>query len=103
MGPAETSSAAPTGGGNFIASNRHHGVVLGGAGTSGNAVRGNSITANLDSGVVIGNGASANVIGGAAAGESNLIAFNNTSGIGTVAGGQNLLRGNAITENGALG
>src|SRR5262249_38365071 len=44
-----------------------------------------------------------NVIGGSVPGEGNTIAFNGNNGIETVAGGQNLLRGNAIYENGALG
>src|SRR5262249_36667825 len=90
-------------GGNLITSNRRHGVVLGGAGTRGNTVQGNYITANPGSGVVLGSGASANVIGGLGSGESNVITANGTNGVGTAAGGRNLLRGNAIYENGALG
>ncbi len=91
------------GAGNVIAANRRHGVLLWDSGTNGNAVRGNYSGFNADSGVAIGNGASANIIGGTATGDANVIAYNGNHGVGTVAGGRNLLRGNAIFENGALG
>jgi hypothetical protein len=75
-----TSAAAA----NVIAGN-DDGVVLSGAGTSGNAVAGNSIgtdrtgTADLGNtlaGVLLEDGASANTVGGTAAGSGNTIAFN---------------------------
>ncbi len=89
--------------GNVIAANQRHGIVLWDAGTSTNAVGGNYIGFNADSGVAIGNGASANTVGGVA-GEGNVIAYNGYHGIVTIAAGpRNLLRGNAVYENGALG
>ncbi len=94
---------ASVGEGNVIAANLRHGIVLRDSGTNNNILRGNWIGFNADGGVAIGPGASANFIGGTAAGESNVIAYNGNNGIVTTAGGRNRLRGNSIYENGALG
>src|SRR5262249_28135667 len=80
--------SAEVGAGNLIATNLRHGVVLWDSGTRNNTVRGNYIVANADSGVVIGNGASDNAIGGSLLGQGNTIAYNGTNGVGTVAGGR---------------
>ena len=78
----------------------------------GNVIRANRIGTDASGTVAIGNlqagvhfastAASANVIGGVAPGDGNLIAFN--TGIGVrVVGTNNAVRGNAIHTNGGLG
>jgi titin len=95
---------AEVGAGNVIARNMRHGVVLQGYGTSYNYVQGNFIRHNADSGILIASAASANIIGGSLPGEANTITGNRRNGIRTVAvGRRNLIRGNSIYANGALG
>ena len=95
---------AEVGAGNVIARNRRHGVMLRDYGTGANYVRGNAIRSNGDSGVMIGNQAGFNFIGGSLTGEGNRISHNGRNGIRTVsAGRRNLFRRNAVYANGALG
>jgi CSLREA domain-containing protein len=121
-----TIGGAATGEGNTIGFNRF-GVMLEGAGTTGNALLGNFIgtnaagdqnLGNVFHGVLVRSGASSNVIGGAGAG--NTIGFNGNDGvfiqeaettdnavlgnyIGTSANGQNLgnLRFGVVVTSGA--
>lgn len=70
--------------GNLVSANRDAGILISGAGTRANHVIGNYIGVSVNgissvpngSGVVVLNGASANVIGGPGAGEGNLISGN---------------------------
>lgn len=96
--------------GNVISANSQHGVVLTGAGVTGNTLLGNFIgtTANGSTalgnrrdGVVITGGASNNTIGGTVAGSTNLISGNGRIGVyisGTGTNG-NLVAANAIGLN----
>ena len=94
------------GSGNVISGNLLFGVVLEGAGTTGNQVEGNLIGTDKDgagvlyniTGVMIGSGASANVIGGTAPEARNVISGNKLFGVlitdtGTTG---NLIEGNSI-------
>jgi hypothetical protein len=99
---------------NVISGNLQEGVFISGSGTSGNVVKGNYIGTNASGtaglpngaqGVAIGVGAQDNTIGGTAAGEGNLIAYNEDDGVwvyGTDATG-NTIRGNSIHSNGDMG
>lgn len=98
--------------GNLISGNGGPGVGIGIATAAGNVVQGNTIGAdaagmlnlgNGGSGVYIFHGASGNFIGGVAAGERNLIAFNGGAGVFADSGDGNAIRGNAIFSNGGLG
>src|SRR5262249_41589540 len=82
---ANTVGGTVAGSANLISGNSGNGVYLGGPGTSGNVVLGNFIgtdvngTANLgnaNDGVIILNGATANTVGGTAAGSLNVISGN---------------------------
>ena len=94
------------GAGNVISGNPLFGVVLADAGTTGNRVEGNLIGTDKDgagvlyniTGVLIGSGASANVIGGTVPEARNVISGNKLFGVlitdtGTTA---NLIEGNSI-------
>ncbi len=94
------------GAGNVISGNMLFGVVLADAGTTGNLIEGNLIGTDKDgagvlyniTGVLIGSGASANVIGGTAAEARNVISGNKLFGVlitdtGTTG---NLVQGNSI-------
>ena len=82
-------------------------------GTNGNTVKGNYIGTNAagtaaipnNTGVVIAGGAQNNTIGGTAAGEGNLIAFNTGDGVHVDDSGTtgNTIRGNSIHSNGGKG
>jgi len=89
------------------------GVEMWGSGTSGNVVKGNYIGTDATGtvalpnweGVRISSGAENNTVGGSAAGEGNVIAFNYGDGVlvsGSDATG-NAIRGNSIYSNGGLG
>lgn len=102
------------GAGNVISGNTGDGVEIFGAEPEGNRVRGNRIgtdaagatpVANGAAGVEISNGPTENVVGGAAAGEGNLISGNATDGVlvSGVASVGNAISGNSIDLNGGLG
>jgi len=88
-------------------------VSIGDAGTSGNTIEGNYIGTNAagtaalpnSAGVLIGFAAQNNAIGGTAAGEGNLIAFNTGDGVRVrdAATTGIAIRGNSIHSNGAKG
>ena len=94
-----------TGGGNTIANNRNHGILLTGAGATGNAIEGNVIGLNPGGGSAFPNAfdgihldnAPNNVIGGTTATTRNVISSNNNgvylSGAGSTG---NLVEGNFI-------
>ena len=97
---------------NVISGNTTNGVRIDGAGSSGNIVEGNyigtDVTGALDrgnsgDGVRIANGATANTIGGSAAGAGNVISGNNTEGIRITdaATANNVVEGNLIGRNAA--
>ncbi|HWE35205.1 MAG TPA: right-handed parallel beta-helix repeat-containing protein [Isosphaeraceae bacterium] len=104
------------GAGNVIGANALAGIAIIGKGASGNVVQGNVVGANRAGTSAFGNrgdgvsiqGASGNLIGGAAAGQGNVIAFNAGNGVtvGTSATdaaiGDSIL-GNSIRNNTKLG
>lgn len=92
---------------NVISGNSAQGVFIRGAGTNGNAVRGNYLglnaagagaLANGFSGIEIGEGAGGNTIGGTTAGSGNVISGNSLQGVFITGAGTagNLVRGNYI-------
>ncbi len=97
--------------------NRGVGIILEGAGVSGNAIRGNYIgtnaagtaaLGNAKSGVGIYSSAFSNTVGGTSAGEGNLISGNGTHGVDIAfSANSNTVQGNYIGTNaagtGALG
>jgi len=98
---------------NLISGN-YYGMVLSDPGTSGNVVEGNLIGTDVTgtnalgdsfAGVDVQNGACANFIGGIAAGQGNLIAFNRGPGVVMydAATTNDAIRGNSIFSNGDLG
>jgi hypothetical protein len=102
--------------GNLIAGNAAAGVAISGPTTRGNRVQGNSIgvevlgrfpLGNGGRGVIVFDGASANLIGGTAADLGNVIAFNGSSrggeGVGIVGGTGDAILGNSIHDNADLG
>ncbi len=101
---------------NVISGNAGDGVFIDGAlgGASGNLVRGNRIgtnsagtagVANTGAGVRLANAATANSVGGTAAGAGNLVAFNGLAGVllTASAGVGNSILGNGIHSNVGLG
>ena len=111
-GATNTVVGGPTAGArNVISGNASDGVMIVGAGTTGNTILGNYIgtnaagtgaVANFD-GVFIGNGAYDNVIGGTAAGAGNVLSGNARAGIVLLgAGTGTVIQGNRIGTN-ALG
>jgi hypothetical protein len=98
---------------NVISGNNLAGVLVSSAGTNGNAVKGNYIGTNAagtatlpnNTGVYMAQGAQDNTIGGTAAGEGNLIAFNTSDGVrvSDTATTGNTIRGNSIHSNGGKG
>jgi hypothetical protein len=99
---------------NLISGGNQYGVWITGPGTSGNTVSGNYIGVdatgltglpNALSGVIVDDGATGNTIGGVAAGEGNLIAFNTQNGVCVYqdATTANTVRGNSIHSNTLLG
>ncbi|HWB13177.1 MAG TPA: PKD domain-containing protein [Pirellulales bacterium] len=104
---------------NVVSGNQLAGVYVGGSlqtppGSSNNIIRGNLIgttpggttpLGNSGPGVWIQNGSTGNVVGGTAAGQANVIAFNSQSGV-KIAGSTttgNASRANSIYANGNLG
>ncbi|HEX8187619.1 MAG TPA: carboxypeptidase regulatory-like domain-containing protein [Pyrinomonadaceae bacterium] len=95
---------------NVISGNAGHGVLIGGASSNGNRVRGNFIGTDLTGTAALGNsgsgvaivGGNGHTVGGAAAGSGNLIAFNGGDGvtIGPAAGTANRVLSNSIHANG---
>lgn len=118
-----TIGGATTGAGNLIANTRlsgantsaGSGVRIIGAAATGNAVIGNAIGLDVNGnpvgnahGVVIDQGASSNRIGGFAAGEGNIIAFNGSDaapdcGVWILSGLDNAILSNSIYQNGGEG
>ncbi len=97
---------------NVIAGNNVAGVRIEGANATTNAVRGNFIGTTITGASALPNGgpgvhvltsAAGNTIGGAAAGEANVIAFNSVDGVWVQAGTNNAIRANLIHSNGGLG
>jgi hypothetical protein len=93
--------------GNLISGNTDFGVYLLGSGTTGNVLQGNLVGVNLAGTAALANGvegiellggASANAIGGTAAGAGNVISGNGRNGILIAQAGSNnnLVRGNFI-------
>jgi len=96
---------------NIISGNGGDGVRINDMTATNNAVKGNRIgtrsdgttaLANVGNGIIVLNSASNNQIGGAA-GEGNLIAFNNSGGVRIDSGTGNAILANAIYSNQGLG
>ena len=96
---------------NLISGNTGVGISLAGTLTTDNVIIGNSIGAgattatqlpNQNHGITI-NGATDTRIGGPAAGEGNIIAFNTGSGVNVSAGTGNRISNNAMSDNGLIG
>ena len=98
---------------NLISGNGQNGIQLAN-GSSRNTIQGNSIGVAVDGTSALGNAGAGiklglgnpmdNLIGGTAAGEANIIAFNTGNGVQTEAtGDRNAFLGNAIFANGSLG
>jgi titin len=95
---------------NVISGNTTNGILISGAGTTGNSVQGNFIGLNAAGTAALGNGqkgvrirdgAANNAVGGAVAGARNVIAGNST-GVGIETGANaNVLVGNFIGTNAA--
>ncbi|HEX8148633.1 MAG TPA: Calx-beta domain-containing protein [Pyrinomonadaceae bacterium] len=95
---------------NVISGNAGHGVLIGGANSNSNRVRGNFIGTDLTGSVALGNsgsgvaivGGNSHTVGGAAAGSGNLIAFNGGDGVsvGAAGGTANRVLSNSIHTNG---
>lgn len=100
--------------GNVIAGNTHVGIVIRNPGSDGNLVIGNYIGVGPDGVTAIGNGthgiefldtANNNHVGGASAGEGNIIANSGGNGINVqgTSGATNTFLGNSIYSNAGLG
>jgi uncharacterized repeat protein (TIGR01451 family) len=99
------------GAGNVISGNGSNGVRINAVTATGNRVQGNRIGTRADGatqlqnssdGVLILNSASNNTIGGAA-GEGNVIAFNQGAGVMVASGNGNDIQSNSIFSNAGLG
>jgi len=107
--PGNFLGGSTAGAGNVIAGNDQNGIELANAGASNNVVQGNWIGAtpsgnalrNNASGVHL--SATGNRIGGIGTGEGNRIAFNGQRGVSVQSGTNNVIRGNRILSNEALG
>jgi CSLREA domain-containing protein len=95
--------------GNLISGNNEEGILIEGAGATGNQVQGNLIgtdvtgaadVGNLFNGVFIYGGANGNTVGGIASGARNLISGNDGSGI-VLRTSNNTVQGNYIGTNAA--
>jgi hypothetical protein len=100
---------------NVISANRGYGIYVEGSGTTGNVILGNYIGTGADGsyspaelgndgdGVLINNGASDNTVGGPTAGERNVIANNDWSGVAIYGTGtdDNTVMGNYVGLNAA--
>jgi hypothetical protein len=101
-GETDAPGARPGSPGNTIFGNGI-GVGLSGATTRGNTVRGNLVSRNTQDGVQVINGATGNVIGGAAARHANRISDNTRAGVSVQAGTGLTVRRNHVVANGGLG
>ena len=109
--PGPLIGGSASGAGNVISGNGSRGLHIGGGPLSNAVVQGNKIGTTADGtgplpngdGIVIIAGSSGVTIGGTAAGEANLIAFNSNIGAAVVDGTNNSIRGNSIHDNGGLG
>jgi IPT/TIG domain-containing protein/S-layer family protein len=101
---------------NLISGNTGYGITIGTGGSSigqeNDLIRGNCIGTQLDclsplgngtQGIEIGFQASNTTVGGTAAGEGNVIAFNGVNGINVGSGVENTVRGNSVFSNDGLG
>ena len=101
---------------NLISGNTGYGITLGTGGSSigqeDDVIQGNCIGTQVDclsplpngtQGIEIGFQASDETIGGNAAGEGNVIAFNGSNGINVGTGERNTIRGNSVFQNEGLG
>ena len=98
---------------NVISGNTSYGVLIQGGDTTANRIEGNYVGANaaglapLPNGAGVGIAANArgNAIGGTAAGQGNLVAFNTGNGVEIVGPSTigNTIRGNSIHSNGGEG
>ncbi len=86
--PGNTIGGTAAGGGNLISGNTNEGIIIGGAGATGNLVEGNRIGTELAGTAALGNAqgiilssASGNTIGGTATGSGNLISGNTSIGV----------------------
>jgi hypothetical protein len=106
-GASNTIGGTAVGAGNLISGNGWDGVAIVGAGTTGNLVQGNLIgtdvtgtksLGNVLPGVIVFDGATANTIGGDAAGDGNVISGNQNDGVVISGQGtdQNVVAGNFI-------
>ena len=100
-----------SGGGNLFCGNGGHGIVLRGAGATGNTIKNDLVGTNAGStgpvpnggwGILI-DGASNNAIGGATVPDGNLVAYNGTGGIAVLSGNGNLIRATRIRANSGIG
>ena len=100
-----------SGAGNLISGNGLHGIHIQHSGTSGNAIIGNNIGTELSATIALGNtldgihietGATANVVGGAGSGGTNVVSGNHDSGIQIEGPGtnDNIITGNYIGTTG---
>jgi parallel beta-helix repeat protein len=103
--------------GNIISGNAFHGIALDGLSVTANSIFGNFVgtdqtasmtLGNLGDGIQVTLGGSNNVIGGINAGQANVIAYNDQSGVslnglGVGSGTGNQIRGNEIFANTELG
>jgi hypothetical protein len=92
---------------NIISSNAANGIGLSSSNRVlgnyiGTSINGTSPLGNAQHGIYISDGGE-NKIGGTAAGEANIIAFNLLDGVYVQEGTRNLIRGNSIRSNGGLG
>lgn len=104
---------------NVISGNVSGGVAIAYAGADNNVLQGNKIGVAADGVTAVGNGTApseggggpgvsiyqgdGNQIGGLAAGDSNIIAYNGSNGLQVLEGVGNRIRGNSIYSNNALG
>jgi len=110
--PGNAIGGSAVGNGNVISGNSNIGVQLTGNTATGNTLQGNFIgtqangtspLGNSSLGVFIATGASNNAIGGAAAGQGNIIANNGNIGVGVASGTGNRIQNNSIFANAGLG
>jgi uncharacterized repeat protein (TIGR01451 family) len=111
-GANNTIGGAAAGAGNVISGNGFLGLSLSGSPSTGNLIKGNiiglqangvsSLGNDLD-GVFLGDSSTNTIVGGAAAGEGNLIAFNGRSGVIVTSGSGHTIQRNSIFSNFGLG
>lgn len=95
---------------NILSGNNQYGVLLNGAGSSGNTVQGNYVGTDLAGALDVGNtldginvlGAPNNSVGGTAAGAGNLVSGNDRHGVSLSGATATTVRGNLIGTNAAV-